>query len=80
MKHKEHRRHRNDDEISRKTGTTKDQRIDWSDAVNDKLERMREADKAGNDAEASRHGDDVMKMYQMGPKKYIQFINFEGDN
>lgn len=57
---------------SKRTQTTKEQRVAWSNRCNELLKAMREAEKAGNAQDADRYGDDARNVFAMGPKKYSE--------
>ena len=61
--------------VTKKTGASKEERMEWSDKVNDLLTRMREADKAGEAELANSYGTEANEIFVMGPVNYSKTLH-----
>lgn len=76
MKHgQEYRKTTRQEEASRKTRTTLEERKEWASVVNDNLRKMREEAAAGNEEASDRHGEEARRVFSMGPRKYAELKN-----
>ena len=65
-----YRRPLHPDRPGSKAKLTNVERREWSDAVNDMLDKMRDADAAGENDKAARYGDEANRLYIQGPLRY----------